>query len=141
MRRFLRLFFWLSVPGLVVLLAIILVPAKRSGPVTVLPPGYQPPEIRGLYVAMTAGHYAACHMAPGGEPYAGRWQIASPFGVIYASNIPPGKGWACGWSLDDFRAALQDGLRPEVPGFIQPCLMKITARSAKRIFSPFIQIS
>lgn len=112
MYYFLRIIFGLIALCIISLLAVIVVPVKRSGPATVLPLRYKPTEEQGRYVALLAD-CAACHTAPGGEPYAGGREIVSPFGIIYASNITAGKNGIAGWSLDDFRAALQDGVRPD----------------------------
>jgi len=112
MRWFFRLVFWFVVFCLVIFLVVILVPVKRSDPITVLPQDYKSPEGRGLYLALMAD-CAACHTAPGGKIYAGGQVVQSPFGPIYASNITPGKNGIAGWSLDDFRAVLRDGLRPD----------------------------
>jgi hypothetical protein len=35
------------------------------------------------------GYYAACHTARGGEKFAGGYAMATPFGVIYSTNITP----------------------------------------------------
>ncbi|SDI05783.1 c-type cytochrome [Pseudomonas panipatensis] len=66
---------------------------------------------RGEYLARAAD-CEACHTAPGGAPFAGGLALASPFGVIYGSNITPDKEHGIGdYSADDFYAALTQGKR------------------------------
>ena len=40
----------------------------------------------GEYLARI-GNCAGCHTARGGEPYAGRIAVDTPFGAVYASNL------------------------------------------------------
>jgi mono/diheme cytochrome c family protein len=65
----------------------------------------------GEYLAKT-GDCTACHTAPGGKAFAGGLAIASPVGVIYASNITPSKTAGIGlYTRDQFAAALRKGIR------------------------------
>ncbi|KAA6206260.1 MAG: cytochrome c [Candidatus Tokpelaia sp.] len=113
MRFLLKLIFWLVILGIIAVLAIILVPAHRSRPIAQLPENYQSAEGRGQYMAIMAD-CAACHTGNSAQPFAGGKPIDSPFGKIYASNITPGKRYGIGnYSLEDFSAALRDGLRPD----------------------------
>jgi mono/diheme cytochrome c family protein len=65
---------------------------------------------RGEYL-VRAGDCAACHTAPGGQPYAGGYAFRLPFGAIYSSNITPDKETGIGtWSDADFLRALHDGI-------------------------------
>lgn len=64
---------------------------------------------RGRYLAR-AGNCAACHTAPGGEPYAGGTAIPTPFGTLYGPNITPDPRTGIGaWSNEDFWRALHNG--------------------------------
>ena len=50
----------------------------------------------------------ACHVIPGGKPYAGGLEFKLPFGSLYSPNITPDKETGIGnWSDDDFVSALQ----------------------------------
>lgn len=110
MKAFLRIVGALVVIGIVALAAFIFVPAQRTAPVTQLAADYQPPKGAGEYV-MRASDCMACHTAEGGKPFAGGRAINSPMGVIYTTNITPDKETGIGnWTLDDFRAALYDGV-------------------------------
>ncbi|WP_417247585.1 c-type cytochrome [Celeribacter sp.] len=113
MNNFLRILLGLVLIGVVALLAIIFVPVQRSGPTTVLAKTWEPAPGAGLYAARM-GDCAACHTAPGGEQFAGGQAIDSPMGTIFGSNITPDPETGIGgWSLDDFRAALVDGVAPD----------------------------
>jgi mono/diheme cytochrome c family protein len=64
---------------------------------------------RGAYLAR-AGNCAGCHTARGGMPYAGGRPIATPFGVVYGSNLTPDEATGLGgWSADHFWRALHNG--------------------------------
>jgi mono/diheme cytochrome c family protein len=53
----------------------------------------------------------ACHVIPGGKPYAGGLEFKLPFGSLYSPNITPDKETGIGnWSDDDFVSALQKGV-------------------------------
>ncbi|WP_118134429.1 cytochrome c [Oceanicella sp. SM1341] len=113
MKTFLKIIAGLVVLGVVALLAFILVPVQRTAPTEQLAADWAPQPGQGEYV-MRAGDCAACHTAPGGEPMAGGRAIASPMGTIWATNITPDAETGIGgWSLDDFRAALVDGVAPD----------------------------
>jgi mono/diheme cytochrome c family protein len=88
----------------VVWLAIAAPQAKAQAPV-------DPLIAKGEYLAK-AGDCTACHTAPGGKAFAGGLAIASPVGVIYASNITPSKTAGIGlYTRDQFAAALRKGIR------------------------------
>jgi mono/diheme cytochrome c family protein len=64
----------------------------------------------GKYLA-TAGDCAACHTAPGGQPFAGGLAINTPFGKILAPNITPDKETGIGNMSDaDFIKAMRQGI-------------------------------
>ncbi|WP_108259443.1 cytochrome c [Mangrovicoccus ximenensis] len=110
MKCFLRLAGGLAVLGVVALLAFIYVPVKRTAPSEELAAGWQPEPGQGEYV-MHASDCVACHTAPGGEPLAGGRAIASPMGTIWSTNITPDPETGIGgWTLDEFRASLVDGI-------------------------------
>ncbi|WP_068303657.1 cytochrome c [Pararhodobacter sp. CCB-MM2] len=113
MRTFLRIIGVLVVIAVVAFLAFLFIPVQRTPAQAALPDSWTPEEGQGEY-AMRLGDCMACHTAPGGEPFAGGREIESPLGVIYASNITPDNQTGIGgWSLDDFRAALYDGVGPD----------------------------
>src|SRR6202012_5950187 len=53
---------------------------------------------RGQYLART-GDCLSCHLAPGGQPFAGGLGMNTPFGGVYTSNITHGQATGIGvWS-------------------------------------------
>ena len=64
---------------------------------------------RGRYLSVL-GDCAACHTAPGGQPFAGGLGLETPFGKIVAPNITPDRETGIGNMTDqEFLAALHDG--------------------------------
>jgi mono/diheme cytochrome c family protein len=64
---------------------------------------------RGRYLAVL-GDCAACHTAPGGQPFAGGLGLQTPFGKIFAPNITPDRDTGIGnWTNEEFVAAMHDG--------------------------------
>jgi mono/diheme cytochrome c family protein len=112
MKKLARVLGVLVVLGIVALLAFIFVPVQRTGAVTQLAADLKPAKGQGEYV-MRAGDCMACHTKEGGKPFAGGRAIESPMGTIWTTNITPDKDTGIGnWTLDDFRAALYDGVTP-----------------------------
>jgi mono/diheme cytochrome c family protein len=62
--------------------------------------------------ALAGGGYCAeCHTANGGEMYAGGYPMATPFGVIYSTNITPDLETGIGaWSKAAFARAMREGV-------------------------------
>ncbi|WP_138471577.1 cytochrome c [Poseidonocella sp. HB161398] len=113
MTKLLRILAALVVLGVVALLAFIFVPVQRTQPATELAADWQPEPGQGKYV-MDAGDCVACHTAPDGEELAGGRAIASPMGTIWSTNITPDPETGIGgWSFEDFRAAMIDGVAPD----------------------------
>lgn len=110
---FLRTIVALAVAGLLALLAVILVPQGTTPPQETLAADWRPARGEGEYV-MRLADCAACHTAEGGQPFAGGRPIESPLGTIYSSNITPDPDHGIGgYTLDEFRAALVDGIRQD----------------------------
>jgi len=68
----------------------------------------------GEYVYRASGCYA-CHTDEkgGGQPLAGGYPLATPFGVFYSPNITPDSETGIGkWSEQDFFRAMREGLSP-----------------------------
>src|ERR1700733_694258 len=64
---------------------------------------------RGRYLAVLSD-CAACHTAPGGQPFAGGLALQTPFGKIVAPNITPDRETGIGdMTNDEFLASLHDG--------------------------------
>ena len=80
-------------------------------PLTRAPGGFAP-ELVAKGAALAAGGYCAeCHTAKGGQTFAGGYAMATPFGVIYSTNITPDPETGIGtWSEAAFARAMQEGV-------------------------------
>jgi mono/diheme cytochrome c family protein len=59
------------------------------------------------------GGCQGCHTSEGGAPFAGGRAFATPFGVIYSTNITPDKDHGIGgWTEGDFERAMTRGIGP-----------------------------
>ncbi|MCA0848583.1 cytochrome c [Salipiger thiooxidans] len=113
MKTFLRIVAGLVVLGVIALLAFIFVPVQRTQPVAELPADWQPEPGQGEYV-LNASDCVACHTSDEGSTLAGGRAIASPMGTIWSTNITPDPETGIGgWSYEDFRAAMIDGVEPD----------------------------
>lgn len=113
MKTVLRILALSAIVGILAFLAFLYVPVQRTPARVALAADYAAPEGAGEYV-MRLADCAACHTAPDGARFAGGRAIVSPVGTIYSSNITPDIATGIGaYTLDDFRAALYDGLRPD----------------------------
>lgn len=142
MKTFLRILGALIVIGVVALIAFIFVPVQRTPPATELAADWQPAEGQGEY-AMYASDCMACHTAEGGEPFAGGRAIESPMGTIWSTNITPDAETGIGnWSLDDFRAALYDGVKPDgshiYPAMPYENYRKLTEEDVRAMYAYFM---
>lgn len=112
MKTFVRIVLALIVIAVLVIAGMIWIPSERT-PAQALAPDSEVSVARGEYM-MRAADCIACHTAPEGKTFAGGRAIQSPFGVIWSTNITPDKETGIGnYTLDDFRAALYDGLNKE----------------------------
>jgi mono/diheme cytochrome c family protein len=60
-----------------------------------------------------AADCASCHTVDPAKPFAGGKRIETPFGGIYSPNLTPDRDTGIGgWSDEDFRRALHDGVSP-----------------------------
>jgi mono/diheme cytochrome c family protein len=128
----------LIVLGIVVLLGLMFIPMHRTVALANLPGSYEPPKGAGESVAIAAD-CVACHTAPGGKPFAGGRVIETPVGKIYATNITPDKRTGIGnYTLDDFRAALYDGVRRDgahlYPAMPYPSYRKMTEEDVRALY-------
>lgn len=111
MSRRLKSFIALMILGLVALAAIILIPAKKTIPQQQVDENYQADLATGKYLAVI-GNCLSCHTSDPSKPFAGGRAIDTDMGTIYSTNITPDEEHGIGkYSLDEFRAALYDGLR------------------------------
>lgn len=78
----------------------------------------------------------------GGQPFVGGRAIISPVGTIYSSNFTPDPETGIGrYSLDDFRAALYDGVRPDgshlYPAMPYENYRKLTEQDIRALYGYF----
>lgn len=143
MKNVARLLAALIVIGLAGLLAFIYVPVSTTPPTEDLPANWRPEEGRGEYL-MYAGDCMACHTAQGGKEFAGGRAIESPMGTIWSTNITPDPETGIGnWTLDQFRAAMQDGLRADgahlYPAMPYENYRLMTERDIRALYSYFME--
>ena len=97
-----------------------------------------PAQTDGEYLAR-AGDCIACHTARGGEPFAGGFEMPTPFGTLYTPNITPDPETGIGkWTADDFYRAMHDGKSKDgsllYPAFPYPSYTKVTRADADAIY-------
>ena len=57
------------------------------------------------------GNCIGCHTTPGGLPNAGGRPLATPFGVVYSTNLTPDPATGIGrWSFSAFQRAMREGI-------------------------------
>lgn len=142
MVTFLRILTGLVLAGLIVLAAIIFWPVRTTPALASLPADYAPPEGAGEYT-MRLADCEACHTAEGGTPFAGGRKIESPLGAIYSSNITPDDETGIGtYTLDEFRAALYDGMRQDgahlYPAMPYANYRKISEEDVRALYAYFM---
>jgi mono/diheme cytochrome c family protein len=99
----------------------------------------QTPAQRGEYLAR-AGDCISCHTANGGAPYAGGYQLDTPFGYLLAPNITPDDETGIGrWSSADFYRAMHDGVNKRgqdmYPAMPYDFYTKLTRADSDAIFA------
>ncbi len=142
MKTFLRIVSALVVLGIIALLAFLFVPVQLTKPTKELAADWKPAKGQGEYV-MYASDCLACHTAEGGKPFAGGRAIASPMGKIWTTNITPDKETGIGnWTLDQFRAALYDGIAPDgshlYPAMPYENYRKLTEEDVRALYDYFM---
>ncbi len=108
-----KLLIWFVSLGLLGLLGFgALAWRPAIAPIAPPPPGSFPPDLVAKGEALAAGGYCAeCHTAKGGQKFAGGYAMATPFGVIYSTNITPDPETGIGtWSEAAFARAMHEGV-------------------------------
>lgn len=145
MQTFLRILASLVVLGLLAFAIFILWPLDRTSPAEIaLAPDSMAwpdvPEADYPRLATTAADCSACHTADDGQPFAGGRAFPTPFGTVYSSNITPDPETGIGnYSLDQFRAALVDGIRSDrahlYPAMPYASFRKLAERDVEAIYT------
>ena len=90
-----------------------------------------------------AGYCASCHTAKGGAPYAGGYGMATPFGVVYSTNITPDPETGIGrWSEAAFARAMHEGVARDgshlFPAFPFDHFTRVTDEDVKALYAYFM---
>ena len=133
-KRFLIGVFAIGVLGILGFAALAWRPAIT--PIAPPAPGSFAPALIAKGEALAGGGYCAeCHTATRGQTFAGGYAMATPFGVIYSTNITPDLETGIGkWSKAAFARAMQEGvaregslLFPAFPTIISPSYRTTTS--------------
>ncbi|MDB5944272.1 MAG: alcohol dehydrogenase [Ramlibacter sp.] len=94
---------------------------------------------RGAYLARV-GNCMTCHTDRGGAAFAGGRAIATPFGVVYSSNLTGDPKTGIGaWSADEFWRAMHNGRSRDgrllYPAFPYPNYTTVTRADSDAIFA------
>jgi mono/diheme cytochrome c family protein len=86
------------------------------------------------------GYCAECHTAKGGQRFAGGYAMATPFGVIYSTNITPDPETGIGsWSEAAFGRAMREGVARDgshlFPAFPFDHFTKVSDDDVKAIYA------
>lgn len=143
MKPFLRILAALALAAILFVAGLIWIPVSRTPPSEAMPANWTPEPGAGEY-AMRAGDCMACHTSEGGAEFAGGRAIHSPLGTIYTANITPDPETGIGgWSHDQFRAALVDGLSADgthlYPAMPYENYRLLSERDIRALFSYFME--
>src|SRR6202521_623055 len=89
------------------------------------------------------GYCAACHTAKGGQTFAGGYAMATPFGVIYSTNITPDLETGIGaWSEAAFARAMHEGVSRDgshlYPVFSYDHFTKLSDEDVRALYAYFM---
>lgn len=98
---------------------------------------------RGEYLARL-GDCVACHTADKGKPMAGGRELATPFGVLYSTNITPDRETGIGgYSFEQFDRAMRKGVAADghnlYPAMPYPSYAKMTGDDMQALYAYLMQ--
>jgi thiosulfate dehydrogenase len=98
---------------------------------------------RGEYVAQL-GDCVACHTAAKGQPMAGGFELATPFGKVYSTNITPDTNSGIGnYSFAQFDGALRQGVAADghnlYPAMPYPSYAKMNEEDLRALYVYFMK--
>ena len=102
------------------------------------------PELVAKGETLAGGGYCAeCHTAKGGQKFAGGYPMATPFGVLYSTNITPDRETGIGtWSEAAFARAMREGIARDgshlLPGFPYDHYSKLSDDDVKALYAYFM---
>jgi len=96
---------------------------------------------RGAYVAILSD-CAACHSAPGGQPFAGGLALVTPIGTVFATNITPDPATGIGdFSYGQFERAVRRGIAPGgqslYPAMPYPSYARLSDTDTRALYAYF----
>ncbi|MBS1160076.1 MAG: cytochrome c [Proteobacteria bacterium] len=99
--------------------------------------------VRGEYLARV-GDCIACHSAENGKPMAGGRQLATPFGVLYSTNITPDRETGIGgYRFEQFERAMRQGVAADghnlYPAMPYPSYAKMTGEDMQALYAYLMQ--
>ena len=113
-------------------------------PISSPAPDSFPPELVAKGEALAGGGYCAeCHTAKGGQTFAGGYPMATPFGVLYSTNITPDPETGIGtWSEAAFARAMREGIARDgshlLPGFPYDHFSKLSDDDINALYAYFM---
>jgi mono/diheme cytochrome c family protein len=145
-RRLTKIAGWLVLPCLVAAAGLAwYVTRQPASPFATEPVTRFEPALvsRGEYVARVSD-CVACHSLPGKAPFAGGLEMATPLGVIHATNITPDRDTGIGaYTLADFDRAVRHGVTPDgrrlYPAMPYPSYVKLSDDDIRALYAFFMQ--
>lgn len=113
-------------------------------PVALPAAGSFAPELIAKGEALAGGGYCAeCHTTKGGQTFAGGYAFATPFGVMYSTNITPDPETGIGhWSEEAFRRAMHEGVSRDgshlFPVFSYDHFTKLSDEDVRALYAYFM---
>jgi mono/diheme cytochrome c family protein len=107
-------------------------------------PGRFAPALVAKGEALAGGGFCAeCHTAKGGQEFAGGYPMATPFGVIYSTNITPDPDTGIGnWSEAAFARAMHEGVARDgsllFPAFTYDHFTKLSDDDVRALYAYFM---
>lgn len=141
---------WLKIGSTIVVALIMLVlimnwmegrrPQNESVVVHVEKPTFD----KGAYLAKAAD-CASCHTTQNGALFAGGYELDTPFGKLFSSNITPSADHGIGrWTKDDFYRSMTHGVSPIhknlYPAMPYPYFITITREDSDAMYDYFMSI-
>jgi mono/diheme cytochrome c family protein len=120
--------------------------AWRSAIAPIAPPAaasFAPAQVAKGEALASGGFCAECHTASGGQKFAGGYAMATPFGVIYSTNITPDAETGIGaWSEAAFARAMQEGVARDgshlFPALPYDHFTKLSDEDVKALYAYFM---
>jgi mono/diheme cytochrome c family protein len=136
-----KLLIWLVPLGILGLLGFGALAWRPATPTAPPPTGSFAPELVAKGEALAGGGYCAeCHTSKGRQKFSGGYAMATPFGVMYSTNITPDPETGIGtWSEAAFTRAMHEGVARDgshlFPAFPYDHFTKVSDDDVKAIYA------